>query len=99
MKTVLYKDESGLIMRSLVRDSDSESDAPFGIPLGPPDLHKLDWDRMMREINAVLVQQGAFSWADAQNNSQGILGAINVFKRHLIALYRELDDNHNQATD
>ncbi len=89
MKPVLYKDQDGFTWRSLVKDTDTENDAPFGIPLGPPDVRTIDWNEMALELNKVLVSTGAFTWEDAQRNPVSLSAAISVFKRYLIHLYRQ----------
>lgn len=89
MKRVLYKDREGFIRRSLIKDGDDESDAPFGIPDGPPDVRLIDWDTLMRDVNNVLAENNAFTWEEALKYPVALQAAIGIFKRHLINLYRE----------
>lgn len=88
-KPVIYTDKNGFKRRSLVKDTDDESDGEYGIPHGPPDVRQLDWDRIMREINNNLVSAGLFTWQDMQRSRVGIDVATSILKRELIALYRE----------
>lgn len=93
MKYIVYTDKHGFIKRSLVKDRDSESDALFGVPAGPPDVRLLDWELIMKEMNNALASSGAFSWDDAQGSNTGIQAALSIVKRYLVALYREEASN------
>lgn len=88
-KPVIYTDKNGFKRRSLVKDTDGESDGEYGIPHGPPDVRLLDWDRIMRDINNNLVSAGLFTWKDLQDSRVGIAVATSILKRELINLYRE----------
>ena len=88
-KYIIWTDKNGYMRRSLVKDTDDTSKARYGIPAGPPDLEQIDWDVIRREINNVLCNQGIYTWVDAQRNESGFIAAVNVLRRHLIALYRE----------
>lgn len=88
-KPVIYTDKNGFQRRSLVKDTDGESDGEYGIPHGPPDVRQLDWDRIIREINNNLVSAGLFTWNDVQDSQVGITIATSILKRELISLYRE----------
>lgn len=96
MRAVIYEDEQGYLRRALVKDSDSDADAAhLGLPFGPPDVREIDWENLLKGINNVLAQQGAFTWEEAQNGQQvGIQAALSLFKRALISLYRN-QDNRN----
>lgn len=89
MRVVTYKDEKGFIWRRLVRDHDSDSRAPLGIPVGPPDLNQMDWEGMKKEMNNYLAEAGIFTWDDLQRHQPQFLGVVNIVKRHLILLYRD----------
>lgn len=89
MKPVIYTDKNGYIRRSLVRDSDDESDGEFGIPFGPPDIRQIDLEALAKEINNTLASAGLFTWKDLQESSVGITAATSILKRDLIRLYRE----------
>ena len=95
MKPVIYTDKNGYIRRSLVRDTDDESDGEFGIPYGPPDVRQIDWEALSKEIHNTLASSGLFTWQDVQQSSVGITAATSILKRELIRLYRE-DAKGNQ---
>jgi hypothetical protein len=89
MRYVISTDEKGYKRRFLVRDQDGDENAASGIPSGPPDLHDLDWDAILKEINNTLADQSLFSWSDINSSTIG-LGIISaVLKRYIAALYKE----------
>ena len=88
MKYIVYEDKDGFIRRVLVRDTDTESEAEFGIPAGPPDVRALDWNLMMKQVNNLLAENEIFTWDDAQRSSIGIQAALTLFKRNLIGLFK-----------
>lgn len=89
MRAVTYRDEKGRMWRRMIRDRDPDSKAPLGIPVGPPDLDQLDWEAIKVEVNNHLAMAGIFSWEDLQKHQPEFLGAVNIFKRHLILLFRD----------
>lgn len=89
MKSVQWTDERGYLRVSLLRDNDDVSLAPQGIPISPPDLDRLDWDEIKRELHNLLVERGLFDYADVVAQQNGVSAAIvTVLKRKLVALYR-----------
>ena len=88
MKLVKFVDKSGFKRRSLIKDTDSEDDAQYGIPAGPPDLRQLDMTELMREMSNALADHELWTWEDMQRSKIGVTVATNVLKRALIGLYR-----------
>ncbi len=86
---VTYTDENSWKRCSLVREIDGESEGKYGIPIGPPDISRLDWDYIKKEINNTLVDMGVVDWPSFQANPQGVIAAMNVVKRALFDLYRQ----------
>lgn len=94
MKVVEWTDERGYRHRSLLRDGDSESLAPYGVKLDPPPVESLDWAGIQRDLHNELVTMGLVTWHDVQvKQSQGSLTSVilGVLKHRLIRLYREAD--------
>lgn len=89
MKYMIYVDQNGYKRRALVKDVDTVYDAHKGIPSGPPDPRDMDWDAIKKEINNVLCDSSIFTWDDLQRKPSEFQGALNVLKRHMIALYRQ----------
>jgi len=88
MKAVIWRDRQGFLRRSLVRDMDSEEDAEQGIPEGPPDVRRLDWEAIQKQINDLLVENNIQSSIELQR--QHALETIgNMLKRHVQDLYRK----------
>lgn len=90
MRAVMYTDSNGRMKRVLVKDEDPDEMAEFGVPFGPPDLDQLDWETIKTEINNSLYKAGLYKWEDVLRlqNQQGLIGAVNILKRHLVALYK-----------
>lgn len=88
MRPVKYKDDRGYLHRVMVKDDDPDEMARFGIPAGPPDLHELDWEEIIRQMNNALVEHGLNSWLDVQRSPIGVQVATTVVRRYLIDLYR-----------
>lgn len=89
MKAVLWVDSDGRRRRSLIKDTDGTEMSRHGIPADPPDIRSLDWEAISREIEALQFDFGLFTWRAALNNQVGLQACINVFKRHLLELYRK----------
>ena len=89
MKLVVYSDKDGYVRRSIVPDDSDESAAEFGVPSGPPDLDQLDWSAIRREISNSLAKHGLWTWDEVQADPNGVGVALTIFKRYLIALYRD----------
>ena len=90
MKEMIYTDNEGHQRRTYIREDDPDNMADCGVPAGPPDVRDIDVDALLREVNRVLVSAGLFDWDDAQRKPGGLTPAINVFKRALVSLYRQV---------
>ena len=96
MRIVVYEDGDGYRHRALIRDTDSDNQAAFGVRVDPPDLRMLDWEGVMRDLHNALVDQGIITWMDAQRGD--IRGAIlTAMHRRLQSLYREVDNGKLSA--
>lgn len=89
MKLVDYTDQNGFKHKVLIKDGDGEEMAPYGVPVGPPDLDALDWEYLKREMNNALFENELFTWDDVQRSQIGVQPALTIMKRALIALYRD----------
>jgi hypothetical protein len=89
MKQITWTDERGMKHRALIRDTDPDSAAPAGIPLDPPDLDRIDWESLKRELHNMLLDQGIVDWLAWQQQPNVVNHITAVVKRHLVALYRE----------
>lgn len=90
MKAVTYRDSHGYLRRVLIRDIDSAEDAEFGIPDGPPDVRRIDWEAVMKQINDLLVTENIQTSTELQGK-YALETIGNIVKRHVQALYREDD--------
>lgn len=98
MKYVIFEDKEGFKERRIIRNSDTPSMAEFGIPAGPPNLKRLNMEDLLLEINDNLVKNELFTWDDVQRSTAKINAAVNIFRRKLIALYREEHRNRNERS-
>lgn len=97
MKPVIYKDRRGFYRRVLIRDEDGDEMAESGVPAGPPDVeHNIDWEGLAREINNILVLDGAFSRIELQK-AKSLEKIASIVKRHIDLLYRESDAEHKKV--
>jgi len=88
MRQVVYKDKQGFLRRTLVRDSDGDEKAKYGIPSGPRLDEEIDWEEIKRQINNYFVENGIDTWVALQQQG-GLSQAASVVKRHISDLYRQ----------
>jgi hypothetical protein len=89
MKLVEWKDDKDRKYRSIIPDNADATMAQYGVPAGPPNLDQLDWESIKTEINNALARNGLYTWDDVQKDPNGVGIALSIFKRAMIALYRE----------
>lgn len=89
MRYTIYTDKDGYIRRSLVKDTDGDDKAPYGIPAGPPDLRQLDMAKLVRDMSNALAENEIWDVQSLQRSQIGVTVATNVIRRALILLYRE----------
>jgi len=89
MREVAWTDRYGYKRVSLIRDDMTDDMAEQGIPLQPPNVDRINWEEVKRDLHNALIDQRMFGWQDvqrAQNALTGIL--VAVLKRQLVLLYR-----------
>jgi len=90
LKIVNWTDSDGFNHRSLLKDSDHDSLASRGIPQDPPDVRRLDWRAIQRNLHNELLNRGLLTFEDVQERSSEVSAAMRVaLLRPLIRLYRE----------
>ena len=90
MRLVQWTDTKGYVRQSFIKDDDPDDMAKKGIRHEPPDVTRIDWDEVQKDLHNELVRRGLISWADVQAQQSTLEPAIlAVLKRRLIALYRE----------
>jgi hypothetical protein len=90
MKYIVWKDDNGRNRRSLIKDDDGPEMARYGIPADPPDVRSIDMEAVLREIEALQYERGLFNWRAALNDQPGMQACVNVFKRKMLELYRNV---------
>ena len=98
MRRVEWTDRNGYRHASLVRDEDPDSLAEAGVPQDPPDLERLDWEGLRRDIHNALAEAGILNWEDLQRTNANLQAiACRALKRHLVQLYRTDDQEVRHA--
>ena len=72
MRQVTYTDQDGYKHVVLIRDTDPESMAPAGVPVGPPDLDLIDWEAVKRDLSNQLVENGILTYRDIQRHNSAV---------------------------
>jgi hypothetical protein len=88
MRHALWTDDTGRHRRSLIKDTDPDNMARYGIPSDPPNIRGIDMDAVFNEIEALQYEKGLWDWRAANQDQSGMQALINVFKRHLLEIYR-----------
>lgn len=90
MKTVVYTDENGWMHKSIIRNNMPNHQADLGIMQDPPDLLRLNWEEIAKELNNLLVQRDLITLKDVSESRGGLANAIQVVMlKKIIALYKE----------
>lgn len=89
MKRVEWTDERGWKHARLVQD-DILQDPSEGIPLEPPDIERINWEAVKRDLHNELFNRNLIDWTCVQRTGNGLQAAINAaLHRRLQNLYRE----------
>lgn len=91
MNLVKWTDENGYEHQAWMRNGDK--DPAKGITHDPPDLNRLDWEEIKRNIHNALVNQNLVTWEDVQAKQNAIGGIILAeVRKPILALYRSNDN-------
>lgn len=92
MKTVEWTDAQGYNHRALIRDGDlpAVAHAGHGISADPPDVNRIDWEQVKRDLHNLLLAHKLTTFDDV-NTSAAPLGAvlIKALKAQVISLYKQ----------
>lgn len=95
MRITDYRDTEGRIWRVWLPDDAPESDAPMGIPVGPPPLDDLDLPvsvavRLHNELHA----RGVWDWTVARARpdlvAQSVRAALRLDTQDVMSLYHRM---------
>lgn len=90
MRHVIITDKKGYKIRYLLRDSDGDEAAEkIGVPDGPPDVRRIDWEQVQIEINNLLIENEFYTWEQLMKSPLGLNIVTLPIRRQLSALYRE----------
>jgi len=91
MKTVEWTDDDGYKHKSVVRDNDDPHVALEGMGMSqdPPDVTRIDWERVKRDLHNQLVVRGLVASSDVEAQQNGVTGAVLAALRpQVLDLYR-----------
>lgn len=102
MRLVRYENEDGFLRQGFIKENMPASDADKGIEYNPPDLNRIDWDAVKREINNDLIKVDLITLKDvAKVNSPLSNIILSAIRPKLIQLYKEQSGykkNHNNKS-
>lgn len=98
MRAVIWTDRAGYKRRSLIRDSDPDDTAPFGIPAEPPRVDALDWEGIKQDIQNGMMDRGLVTWLDVQR-ARNQLSAIvrSALVPRLVVLYKQAEQEAKET--
>lgn len=89
MRTVIWEDRNGYQRASLIRDGDPDDAAEHGIPVDPPNLDRISWEEVQRDLHNELVRRGLFTHKDVQRQQRGVTASIiSVLKKRVVDIYK-----------
>lgn len=89
LKKVIVEDKHGYLHAYLLRDGDPDSMAEQGVPLEPPDINRIPWEEVKRDLHNMLVKSNLFSHKDVQRKQNAISSLTRtLLKRRIVMLYR-----------
>ncbi len=89
MRKVIVEDRLGWTRAYLVRDEDPDEMAEEGIPLLPPDLNRINFEHVKKNIHNQLVRRGLFTWEDVVKHQNAVTKIVAaVIKREVLMLYK-----------
>lgn len=89
MRRVIWEDRNGYTRASLIRDGDPDEAAEHGIPVDPPNLDRIDFEEVKRDLHNELVRRGIFTYKDVQREQRAITASItSVLKKRVVDLYK-----------
>lgn len=90
MRAVRYEDEDGFMHQSFIKEDMPLSEAHMGIPHEPPDITRLDWQEIQKEINNLLLERDLITLKDVSNQRGALENTIKaIIIPKLIQLYKE----------
>ena len=89
MRIVTKEDRHGFLRAYQIRDGDPDEAAEEGIQVHPPDVGKIDCERLQKELNNELVRRLIFTWNDVIKHQNAVSRIVaQVVKRQLIEMFR-----------
>ena len=77
MRNVRHTDSTGRIWITSIPDGAPDSHASMGLPVGPPDLSKLELPEPLAvRLHNALVDRNVLTWRDFRRNRAAVLAAL-----------------------
>ena len=90
MKLVKWTDHDGYKHLSWLKDNEPETNAKNGLSHDPPDVNRIDWEQVKRELHNAMVDKELQSWDDIQKHQTALTSiTASVIKKYLVFLFRE----------
>lgn len=92
MNLIQWTDDNGYDHLAWIRNGDS--DPTKGLTSDPPDINRLNWEEIKRNIHNQLVAKRLVTYQDIQAKQDAIAGIVLAeVRKPLLALYRSVDDD------
>ena len=90
MRLVRYTTEDGWKYQSWITEEMLVSESEKGIPHNPPDVTRLPWGDIKREMHNLLIDRNLITLKNVDENP-GMLGntILKIIQPRLVALYKE----------
>ncbi len=88
MKLIKYE-EDGFIKQSFIPHDMNVEDADKGIPNNPPDLLRLDWKEIAKELNNLLIERNLITLKDIAEHGSLQNTILSIIKPKIVELYKE----------
>lgn len=90
MRLVEWTDTNGWKHLSWIKDNDKPEQAQNGLRHDPPDVNRIHWEEVKKELHNAMVDKKLENWQDIQKHQAALTSiTASVIKRHLVYLFRE----------
>lgn len=95
MRLVEWTDDNGYKHLSWVKDNDPDYKANEGLRHDPPDVDRIYWDEIKKQLHNRMVEMRITSWQDVMKHQNAVTSfTTSIIKKNLIYLLREGEKYH-----
>lgn len=98
MKRIIWTDKKGFKHASMIRDTDPDSEALFGIPDDPPDMSQT-LENFKKILHNEFVERGITRYRDYVNKQNEISAILNMLRRDIISTFRIDEIEHKETVN